>query len=114
MERGNGISIGCYSNVNDKTWLQVETIGDSYMVVSGLPIRNGQRHAVEIARLAVEAIDVLSNFKMEHLPGTAVMARIGIHSGRAQQQSPIIKIQQNDWRVSVYVCTRVFGQSPRD
>ena len=33
---------------------KVETINDSYMVASGLPERNGDRHAAEIANLCLE------------------------------------------------------------
>ena len=32
---------------------QVETINDSYMVASGLPEKNGDLHAAEIANLAI-------------------------------------------------------------
>lgn len=33
--------------------LQVETIGDSYLIVSGVPKRNGMRHIVELCDMAL-------------------------------------------------------------
>ena len=35
---------------------KVETINDSYMVASGLPERNGDKHAAEIANLCLELL----------------------------------------------------------
>ena len=45
---------------------QVETINDSYMVASGLPIRNGDKHAQEIARMALDLLDGSSKFIIPH------------------------------------------------
>lgn len=60
---------------------KVETIGDAYMLVSGLPERNGIRHAAEIARTSLALLRTVSNFKIRHRQGEQLKLRIGIHSG---------------------------------
>ncbi|KAL3875928.1 hypothetical protein ACJMK2_033832 [Sinanodonta woodiana] len=60
---------------------KVETIGDAYFVVSGLPIRNGDLHAGEIASMSLELLDAIRKFKIRHKPHETLKLRIGIHSG---------------------------------
>ncbi|XP_055935780.1 guanylate cyclase 32E-like [Argiope bruennichi] len=60
---------------------KVETIGDAYMVVSGLPIRNGDRHAGEIASLALRLRQAIETFEIRHRPKERLSLRIGINSG---------------------------------
>ncbi|XP_055899976.1 atrial natriuretic peptide receptor 1-like [Biomphalaria glabrata] len=60
---------------------KVETIGDAYMVVSGLPIRNGDNHVLNIARLALALLDVVARFIVPHKPAHKLQLRIGLHSG---------------------------------
>lgn len=59
----------------------METIGDAYMVVSGLPIRNGHRHAGEIASMALHMLKEIRTFTIRHRPDYKLNLRIGIHSG---------------------------------
>ncbi|XP_054874132.1 atrial natriuretic peptide receptor 1 isoform X2 [Amphiprion ocellaris] len=60
---------------------KVETIGDAYMVVSGLPVRNGKLHGREVARMSLALLDAVKSFKMRHRAEQQLRLRIGIHSG---------------------------------
>uniref|UniRef100_A0A672QKT8 Guanylate cyclase n=1 Tax=Sinocyclocheilus grahami TaxID=75366 RepID=A0A672QKT8_SINGR len=60
---------------------KVETIGDAYMVVSGLPVRNGKLHGHEIARMSLALLEAVKSFKIRHRPDEQLKLRIGIHSG---------------------------------
>nr|XP_015202921.1 PREDICTED: guanylate cyclase 2G-like [Lepisosteus oculatus] len=60
---------------------KVETIGDAYMVASGLPISNGLKHAEEIATMSLHFLSAIMMFKIRHLPDETLKLRIGINSG---------------------------------
>ncbi|XP_075060919.1 atrial natriuretic peptide receptor 2-like [Mixophyes fleayi] len=60
---------------------KVETIGDAYMVVSGVPKENGNFHACEIASMALDLVAVCKTFLIPHKPSTQLRIRAGIHSG---------------------------------
>ncbi|CEF59372.1 Guanylate cyclase [Strongyloides ratti] len=60
---------------------KVETIGDAYMIVSGVPQTNGNFHVQHISDIALKMRTFVSNFKLAHKPDEIMMVRIGFHSG---------------------------------
>ena len=60
---------------------KLATIGDAYIVVSGLPDRNGDRHAGEVAAMALALRDAVEDFPIKHKPGAHVLMRVALHSG---------------------------------
>ena len=63
-------------------YVQVETIGDAYMVPSGLPIRKGIRHVDEIATMSLHFLSATIHFQIGHMPQEKLKLRIGLHTGR--------------------------------
>uniref|UniRef100_A0A9J2P1H2 Guanylate cyclase n=1 Tax=Ascaris lumbricoides TaxID=6252 RepID=A0A9J2P1H2_ASCLU len=62
------------------TPVQVETISDAYMIVSGVPKENGNAHIQNIADIALKMKAFVGNFKLSY--HTEVPAiRVGFHSG---------------------------------
>ena len=60
---------------------KVETIGDAYMVSSGLPKENGIAHAGHIATLALELMVAAARFRIRHKPDDDLLLRVGCHTG---------------------------------
>ncbi|KAF0290085.1 Atrial natriuretic peptide receptor 1 [Amphibalanus amphitrite] len=60
---------------------KVETIGDAYMVVSGLPVRNGNLHAKHICLMALSLLEAIKQFHVPHDPEKTLQLRAGIHTG---------------------------------
>lgn len=79
---------------------KVETIGDAYMVASGVPVPNGNLHAMEVSMMSLDLLAkiltfeiqvILSKYKLDsicndsrvqHKPGSRLKLRMGMHSGR--------------------------------
>ncbi|XP_037094496.1 atrial natriuretic peptide receptor 1-like [Pollicipes pollicipes] len=60
---------------------KVETIGDAYMCVSGLPSRNGDQHASEVADMSLDLLQGIQKFEVPHIKGQLVQIRIGLNTG---------------------------------
>ena len=60
------------------------------MVVSGLPIRNGDNHAGEIASMSLHLLSAILSFKIRHMPEKKLQLRIGLHSGEVLMTSTTV------------------------
>ncbi|PAV71037.1 hypothetical protein WR25_19954 isoform F [Diploscapter pachys] len=60
---------------------KVETIGDAYMYVSGLPDTNDMLHAGEVAASALELLEIIKTYVVPHAEDEKLRLRIGLHTG---------------------------------
>ena len=69
---------------------KVETIGDAYMVSSGVPVPT-ELHAANVCSFALELLENMKDFKISEafLPNERVNIRIGIHSGKNNHKANI-------------------------
>ena len=51
------------------------------MVVSGLPVKNGENHAREIARMSLRLLEAVKTFRIRHRKDKKLQLRIGLHTG---------------------------------
>ncbi|CAH8288374.1 unnamed protein product, partial [Schistosoma turkestanicum] len=50
------------------------------MVASGVPRRNGERHAIAIADMSLDLVNVSHSFVIPHKPEEPLKIRVGLHS----------------------------------
>ena len=58
--------------------------------MSGLPVRNGEEHSREIARMSLKMLEAVKTFPIRHRPDKQLELRVGIHTGKIITISSLI------------------------
>ena len=67
-----------------------------YLQASGLPVaREGNFHALEMARMALKLLRAVKNFQIRHRPDETLKLRIGLHSGTPLRYITFYIIMEN-------------------
>uniref|UniRef100_A0A915EDL4 Guanylate cyclase n=1 Tax=Ditylenchus dipsaci TaxID=166011 RepID=A0A915EDL4_9BILA len=77
----NGVYTGFDEKIKQFNSYKVETIGDAYMVVSGVPEENGTMHVANIANIALAMRQFLLTFEIPHRRNERIKCRWGFHTG---------------------------------
>uniref|UniRef100_A0A1A9VGW6 guanylate cyclase n=1 Tax=Glossina austeni TaxID=7395 RepID=A0A1A9VGW6_GLOAU len=93
------------ATINAYNVYKVETIGDAYMVVSGLPVRIPD-HAEQIATMALDLLHQSGRFNVKHLPGVPLQLRIGLHTGPCCAGVVGLTMPRSSWRIHMSQETR--------
>ncbi|XP_043919518.1 uncharacterized protein LOC122794995 [Protopterus annectens] len=86
VEMLNSLYVCFDTRIDSYDVYKVETIGDAYMVVSGLPERNGDKHADEIAKMSLDLVAAVRQVVIPHMPNNRLQMRAGIHTGMSGYQ----------------------------
>ncbi|KAM3922699.1 uncharacterized protein RB166_011812 [Leptodactylus fuscus] len=81
VEMLNNLYICFDSRIESYNVYKVKTIGDAYMVVSGLPERSNGKHADEIAKMSLDLVAAVRQVIIPHMPSERLQLRVGIHTG---------------------------------
>ncbi|RCN33039.1 adenylate/guanylate cyclase catalytic domain protein [Ancylostoma caninum] len=77
----NSVYSGFDEIINKRDAYKVETIGDAYMVVSGIPEENGKRHVCNVADISLDIMEFLVTYRIPHRKSEKLVIRVGFHSG---------------------------------
>ncbi|EFO88255.1 CRE-GCY-18 protein [Caenorhabditis remanei] len=77
----NGLYTGFDECITRNKSYKVETIGDAYMVVSGIPEENGNEHSKNVANTALDMRQYLTGYQIPHRQSHRVRCRWGFHTG---------------------------------